>query len=116
MQNDIDADIMTRDGFYENEDQRSAEALTKSIEAKQREIERYIDIYNNDGAVYSDWTGVVTGVTVRAGDVTSDGAAVLINSEPDIVRLRVLLQQRMCSQGDFPAKALLFWYLIYPMG
>ena len=84
MQNDIDADMMSRDGLYENEEQRSAEALTKAIESKQREIERYIDIYNNDGAVYSDWTGVVTGVTVRAGDVTSDGAAVLISSEPDI--------------------------------
>ena len=84
LQNELNAELSTREGYYENEDQHSAESITNSIEEKQREIDRYTEIYNNGCNVYSSTSGVVTGVLVKAGDVTTDSAVVLISGEPDV--------------------------------
>ncbi|MCR4795091.1 MAG: HlyD family efflux transporter periplasmic adaptor subunit [Ruminococcus sp.] len=84
LQNEINADISTRDGYYDSEDQRSAEAISNHIDEKQRELDRYTEIYNNGCNVYSSAGGVVTGVPVKAGDVTTDSAVALISSDPSV--------------------------------
>ena len=97
LQNSLNADISTREGYYENEDQHSADTITNSIEEKQRELDRYTEIYNNGCIVYSSASGVVTGVLVRAGDVTSESAAVLINSDPTVCYGLAEKQERLAA-------------------
>jgi biotin carboxyl carrier protein len=84
LQNEINADISTREGYYENEDQHSAETISNHIDEKQREIDRYTEIYNNGCTLYSSTAGVVTGVFVKAGDITTEAAAVLISGDPNV--------------------------------
>ena len=84
VQNSLNADISTREGYYENEDMHSAETITNNIEEKQRELDRYTEIYNNGCNVYSSASGTVISVLVKAGDVTSDSAVVLISGSPSV--------------------------------
>ena len=84
MEDELAADRLSRDGMYEAEDQRSAEALSLRIDEKQRELDRYNAVYNSGGAVCSPIAGVVTDMAAGAGDMTTDQAVALVSSSPEL--------------------------------
>lgn len=84
LQNDLNSDLITRDGYYENDDNSSADALTNIIDEKQRKIDKYNAIASNGGVVYSSISGVVTDLNVTAGSITLDSAIALISEDPKL--------------------------------
>ena len=84
MEGELDSQRLTRDGMYEAEDSRSADALSKQIDEKQRELDRYNSIWDNGGTVYSSCGGVVTDILIKAGDITMEQAVALVSSSPEL--------------------------------
>lgn len=83
LEAEMESDILTREDYYAAESYSAAEILTYSIDEKQRQLDKYLSISANGGAVYSDISGIITDVRAETGGLTDDAAVFLITDESE---------------------------------
>lgn len=81
LQQQINSDVVTCNKLYEIGDNDSADVLNEKIKIDQTIVDRYWQLYEGGGAVYSTVNGVVTNIDVEIGSITSNTAAFLISEE-----------------------------------
>ncbi|MDO5559943.1 MAG: biotin/lipoyl-binding protein [Oscillospiraceae bacterium] len=93
--NDLNADYAARDGYYDQEDTRSADAISNTIEQKERTLQRYYNVSSCSGEIYSSRAGIVTDLFIQAGAVTDDSAVACISDDAQLVSSAAELQDKL---------------------
>ncbi|MDE7120612.1 MAG: hypothetical protein K2O42_00415 [Oscillospiraceae bacterium] len=70
LETSFNANLLTRDSYEQEEDYRNAEILTYSIEEQQKTLQKYLDIFNCDGIIYCQNSGIITSVAATTGGMT----------------------------------------------
>ena len=81
LYDELEYDRITYNGLVQDENNSSAEALANSIEIKERKYNKYNALSGCNGMIYSDYSGIVTDVLVKTGDMTSDTAVIMISAD-----------------------------------
>ena len=85
LYNELEADRQSYKGYVEEGDNTSADALANNIEVKERKYNKYNALSANGGMIYSSYSGTVTDILVKTGDITTDSAVIMVSgdAEPD---------------------------------
>ena len=95
LENDLNADYVTRQGYYDQEDTRSADVISNLIAQKERKLQRYNDVASNNGEIYSNIAGTVTDLSVKSGSVTGDSAVACISDNTQLHYSVIDMKQRL---------------------
>lgn len=95
LQDKLNADYITRDRYYEDEDYLSVDIISNNISEKERRIQKYYDILNNGGIIYSNISGTVTEISAKAGAVTDDSAVLCISESAELQYSIQEMQKRL---------------------
>ncbi|WP_294414152.1 biotin/lipoyl-binding protein [uncultured Ruminococcus sp.] len=81
LYNELESDRQSYNGYIEEGNYSSADAMANSIEVKERKYNKYNALSANGGMIYSDFSGIVTDVLVKTGDITTDSAVIMVSGD-----------------------------------
>jgi multidrug efflux pump subunit AcrA (membrane-fusion protein) len=81
LYNDLMSDRISYNGYIEEGNKASADAMANIIAVKERKYNKYNALSANGGMIYSDFSGTVTDVLVKTGDITTDSAVLIVSGD-----------------------------------
>lgn len=96
LNDELQAAVIERDSMLEMGDGLSAEAASVRADSIQRQYDKYNSLYADGGIIFSERDGIVTGINIKTGSVTSDEAVMLISGDPEFGGYIAEKQEKLC--------------------
>lgn len=99
----IDAGRVKEDAATPKQADNTAKIYQLELQAVQKDIKKYREIYHEEGKVISERKGTVTGIHLSPGERTPDGAAIICADNEVPFQFETLItkeQKKYVNQGD----------------
>lgn len=104
LRRELNDDVIMMNKLREAGDDQSADAMASGIDMKKSEYDRYKAVYESGGTLTAPISGTVTDVQITTGGITSDSAAVLLSSSPEVGGAAELYRNKLSELRELREK------------